>query len=88
MTGHTLDLEPYAEQEAQIQVFIPCASASSPPSAAPQTAPQIARLQAAAGSVPTIDVEGYVAGELVGGIELRFAPEQQQRIYLPIVTRQ
>jgi hypothetical protein len=67
-----------------VQVRIPCAS--TPQQAA--VAQHIARLQGQAGSVPTIDVEGYIKGELVGGIELRFEPEEQRHLYLPIVTRQ
>jgi len=33
------------------------------------------------------DVEGYSGGELVGGIELQFEPEEQRLLYLPLVTR-
>ena len=35
----------------------------------------ITRLQEEAGSVPTIDVEGYISGALVGGIEIQFMGE-------------
>jgi len=43
----------------------------------------------AAGSVPTIDVEGYVDGDLRGGIEIQLAPPeiQQRKVYLPLVLR-
>jgi hypothetical protein len=47
-------------------------------------------LQQEAGSVPTIDVEGYIDGELVGGIELQFPAQEEEgprKIYLPIVMR-
>jgi hypothetical protein len=47
-------------------------------------------LQQQAGSVATIDVEGYIKGELVGGIELQFgaavAPDYEF-LYLPVVLR-
>jgi hypothetical protein len=80
----TLDLGPYSKGEIKVQVRIPCASTLQQAAAAQQ----IARLQGQAGSVPTIDVEGYIKGELVGGIELRFESEEQRHLYLPIVTRQ
>jgi hypothetical protein len=80
----TLDLGPYSKGEIKVQVRIPCASTLQQAAAAQQ----IARLQGQAGSVPTIDVEGYIKGELVGGIELRFEPEEQLQLYLPIVFRQ
>jgi hypothetical protein len=36
--------------------------------------------------VPTIDVEAYIEGELVGGIELRF-PAEEQLLFLPMVLK-
>jgi hypothetical protein len=47
-------------------------------------------LQARAGGVPTIDVEGYIDGELVGGIEIQFAGDVTgpgPTVYLPVVMR-
>jgi hypothetical protein len=37
--------------------------------------------------VPTVDVEGYVAGDLVGGIEVQFSTDVEwpNATYLPIV---
>jgi hypothetical protein len=43
-------------------------------------------LQTQGGGVPTIDVEGYVDGELIGGIELQFELEERF-VYLPVVLR-
>ena len=38
---------------------------------------------------PTIDVEGYVNGELVGGIEIQLeAVTSPNKIYLPVVFKQ
>jgi len=37
--------------------------------------------------VPTIDVEGYVGGELVGGIEIQFEGQEGRTIYLPVVSK-
>jgi hypothetical protein len=44
-------------------------------------------MQQAAGGVPTIDVEGYVEGELVGGIEIQFEGEEGSTVYLPVVLK-
>jgi hypothetical protein len=46
------------------------------------------KLQEAAGGHPTIGVEGYISGELAGGIEIQFAPppeEPAHSINLPIL---
>ncbi|MFN2129285.1 MAG: hypothetical protein ACK2VD_02080, partial [Anaerolineae bacterium] len=48
---------------------------------------EVAAMQEAAGGVPTIDVEGYVEGELVGGIEIQFEGQEGRTIYLPVVFR-
>ncbi len=68
-----------------VTVHIPCPS----PSLAADRALQTARLQAASGSAPTIDVEAYIDGELVGGIELRFGSNEllEPRLYLPLVCK-
>ena len=54
---------------------------------------EIARLQEEAGSLPTIDVEGYSYDDdgnrvLMGGIELQFEPEEEDvYLYLPVIMR-
>jgi hypothetical protein len=82
----TLVLGPFSEGTVEVHVTIPC-----PPSAssALQLA-MISNLQAQSGSVPIVDVEGYIEGDLVGGIELRFPqiPEPEvYLIYLPLIMR-
>jgi hypothetical protein len=42
---------------------------------------------AGASGPATIDVEGYVDGELLGGIEVQFETALQWRIYLPIIRK-
>ena len=57
---------------------------------ATQAQQSIRAIQQEAGSVPTIDVEGYINNELVGGIELQFPAQEDEgprKIYLPIVMR-
>jgi hypothetical protein len=82
----TLVLGPFDDGVVTVLVEIPC----------PETANdlraqrQIEALQQGANGVPTIDVEGYVEGDLVGGIEIQFPPEEEALwpIYLPIILRQ
>jgi hypothetical protein len=80
----TLVLDPFSEGVVTVSVRIPC-----PPTLAAQQARQaLSALQQRAGSVPTIDVEGYTEGGLVGGIELQFSPAEGPRLlYLPVVLK-
>ena len=64
----TLEIGPFDEGVVTVSVLIPC----PPQSRAMFETQAIYAIQQAAGSVPTIDVEGYVKGELKGGIELQF----------------
>jgi hypothetical protein len=79
-----VQLGPYREREITVTVLIPCAADM----AAARTAQLIQALQEAAGSVPTIDVEGYIQGELVGGIELQFEPAEESvwLLYMPALS--
>jgi hypothetical protein len=77
----TLELGPNSEATVVVQVLIPCPGTATALSAAHA----VAAMQQAAGGVPTIDVEGYVAGDLVGGIEIQFEPEWT--VYLPLVFK-
>jgi hypothetical protein len=82
----TLELDAFSEGTVEVHVIIPCPN--SPSSILLYDV--IAALQAQAGSVPTIDVEGYIKGELVGGIELQFSlgPEPEEiTIYMPLIMR-
>jgi hypothetical protein len=81
-----LVLGPFSEGVAEVHVTIPCPSVL----ASTHQLEMISSIQAQAGSVPIIDVEGYIEGELVGGIELRFPqiPEPElYLIYLPLIMR-
>jgi hypothetical protein len=46
-------------------------------------------IQTTAGSLPTISVEGFIKGEVVGGIELLFPlePGTGYLTYFPIIMR-
>jgi len=81
----TLELGPWSSGVVTVTVLIPC----PPLSLATYGMQAIYAIQQASGSVPTIDVEGYVDGQLKGGIELQFAePEVAfSWIYLPLVLR-
>jgi hypothetical protein len=80
----TLEILPFEEGTVTVTVEIPC------PISAQQAlaVQQVRALQAAAGSVPTIDVEGYVEGKLVGGIEIQLPPETVWQVYLPVVLNE
>ena len=77
--SQTLTLAPYSQGVITVTVTIPCSPALR----------AVYAIQEEAGGEPTIDVEGYVDGELVGGIELRFAAreDEQPTIYLPIILK-
>lgn len=77
----TLDLGPDTEGTITVTVHIPCPVTLQ----TIQNLQQIQALQQQAGSVPTIDVEAYSGGDLLGGIELRFEGEEKRYIYLPII---
>jgi hypothetical protein len=78
-------MEPYGQLTVSVKVMIPCSVTAE----AAQSQGLVRAMQAAAGSVPTVDVEGYVDGKLVGGIELRFKEkgDEQITIHLPFVSR-
>jgi hypothetical protein len=78
----TLELGPLSEGTISVTVNIPCPITRQTMLAHRE----LAALQEAAGSVPIIDVEGYVDGELVGGIELQF-PLRELYLYLPLVFK-
>ena len=71
---------PYGQLVVEVHVTIPC----------PSTLQEILQrqfvgaLQTLAGGTPIIDVEGYVEGELIGGIELQFNGVHVNMIYLPM----
>jgi hypothetical protein len=82
----TLKLGPFSTGVVTVTVYIPCPSTLQ----AQQSRQDVYALQQQAGSVRTIDVEGYIKGELVGGIELQFgevAIPDYKFVYLPVVLR-
>jgi len=83
----SVEIGPNSEITITVTVLIPC-----PPTGAAAQARQQARLlREGAGGVPIIDVEGYIEGDLVGGIEIRFAGGGESlppAIALPIIFKQ
>jgi hypothetical protein len=79
----TLDIGPFGEAVVRVILEIPCPSTL----AAMAARQALYALQEEAGSVPTIDVEAYVDGELKGGIELQFPGPEERFVYLPVVLR-
>jgi hypothetical protein len=82
----TLLLDAFSSGVVTVQVLIPC----PPTHLAWDAYYDILAIQEEAGSVPTVDVEGYIEGELVGGIEIQFAePAAPPRtfIYLPVLHK-
>jgi len=79
----TITIGPYGSQVITITVRIPCAMTRQ----AMLARQELYALQDEAGSVATINVEGYIEGELVGGIELQFpaGAELPRYIYLPVI---
>jgi hypothetical protein len=82
MPSATLELGPLAEGTISVTVNIPCPTSRQ----AVLDQQELAALQQGAGVVPIIDVEGYVGGELVGGIELQFPPGRLY-VYLPVIFK-
>jgi hypothetical protein len=80
--SQTMELAGQTEGTILVTVMIPCATTRQ----AMLDQRTQATLQQGAGSVPTIDVEAYVGGELVGGIELQF-PQERFTVYLPLIMR-
>jgi len=82
----TLELGPFTSGVVIVVVKIPCPSTPS----GMLDLQEISALQEEAGSVPTVDVEGYVAGNLVSGIEIQFSTDVEwpHATYLPIVMRE
>jgi hypothetical protein len=79
----TLELSPYSEGTVLVHVQIPCPTSLS----VLRTRQEIDALQQAAGGVPTVDVEAYIDGDLVSGIELRFPGAAWMKTYLPLMMK-
>jgi hypothetical protein len=81
----SLVLAPGETATCTVTIKIPC-----PVTAGALAARETVRaLQEAAGSVATVNVEGYAEGRLVGGIQLQFptAEDAGWHVYLPLVMR-
>jgi hypothetical protein len=78
----TLVLGPFSEGVVTVKVRIPC----PPTLQAIRHLQRIYVLQDKADGVPTVDVEGYIEGALVGGIEIRF-PHDRTVVYLPLILK-
>jgi hypothetical protein len=68
----------------EVHVTIPCPTSI----AAAINTFLVNAIQAESGGVPIIDVEGYVDGELLGGIEIQFESEELYHTLLPIIRKQ
>jgi hypothetical protein len=82
----TLELGAFSSGVVTVTVYIPCPNSTR----ALDKQTEIAAIQQESGSIPTLNVEGYVKGELVGGIQLQFSGVEQVSfdIYLPLVLRE
>ncbi len=76
-------VSPFSELVVEVHVFLPCAATLQDL----QQRLFVSALQDIAGGTPVIDVEGYVEGELIGGIELQFEDGVELQLYLPYVHR-
>jgi hypothetical protein len=80
----SVEVGPFDELVVEVRVWIPCPGSLQ----LMYDAQRMYQVQAQAGSVPTIDVEGYVDGELIGGIEIQFADvPPTMPVYLPVVFK-
>ncbi len=79
----TVTIGPHSEAVIRVIVEIPCQNRLT----AMAARQEIFALQEEAGSVPTIDVEAYTDGELIGGIELQFPAPVERLVYLPVILR-
>ncbi|MCK4725442.1 MAG: hypothetical protein KAT29_06560, partial [Anaerolineales bacterium] len=79
----TLSLEAFASGDVTVTVQIPCALSTS----LSINRERVESLQSTVESVPIIDVEGYIEGNLVGGIELQFPSSlsEDRRLYMPLI---
>jgi hypothetical protein len=82
----TVQIGQFSSLDIKITVHIPCPESED----TALTWQNIEKVQDNAGSVPTINVEAYKEGELVGGIEIRFDDNYTpdfRSLFLPIITR-
>ena len=78
-----LELGLFSEGVVTVNVKIPCTYSG-------QSTGLLAAMysiQEQAGSLPTIDVEGYIEGELVGGIEIQMTGDGKYNVFLPAMMK-
>jgi hypothetical protein len=81
-----VELGPNEQTVITVTIQIPCLHTHQ----AWQRQNRIAALQKEANAVPILDIEGYIQGELVGGVEYRFPSALQPLglpLYLPLIQR-
>jgi len=79
-------LGPYEQTVITVTFNIPCVNTYE----ARQLRDRITALQQEANAVPILDIEGYIQGELLGGVEYRFPSVLQPPeglLYLPLIRR-
>jgi hypothetical protein len=79
----SIEVGPYEDIKIEVHVTIPCPLSVEDF----HYRNQFYTLLNGSGGIPTIDVEGYVDGELVGGIELQFEIEPVYSIYVPLIKK-
>jgi hypothetical protein len=80
----SIEIGPYGQEVIEVHVFIPCPTSIQ----SMLDLYMVNAIQAESGGVPIIDVEGYVDGELLGGIELQFESEIVYHTLLPLIHKQ
>ena len=80
----SVEIQANSSMVVEVHVTIPCPNSLQ----AVLDYYMVNAIQAESGGVPIIDVEGYVDGELLGGIELQFEAEVLYHTLLPIIHKQ
>ncbi len=79
----SVELGPFDEIIVEVRVTIPCLNSIQ----AMLDSRKISAIQAESGGIPIIDVEGYVEGALIGGIELQFETKLVYYTLLPLTMK-
>jgi hypothetical protein len=79
----SIELGPYEGTSIEVHVYIPCPQAVGDIN----YSKQFYAFLNGSGGMATIDVEGYVDGELVGGIELQFETKFMYSTFLPFTKK-
>ena len=79
----SIEVGPYGKFVLTVYVTIPCPTTDEEK----RYHEMIDALQAGSGSTPTIDVEGYVDGRYLGGVEFQLRSKIENTIYLPLMMK-